>query len=148
MLKSKPLLALLSQPLSSTIEFACLFTATGSLLSHAPSSSRKGHTYAALASSIWNDYQKLGVSGVLSAALQKDEKAEQLNWVCVDLQNGKIFIQRTVDIPNADEGEGQTESLIVALVGNQDAALGMMKSKVDAISEYLATSIQTKKLEL
>lgn len=115
LLKPKSLNNVLAQANTGGVRCTLLLNLEGSLLAHAGSSSTEAITIAALASTIWKNYQRYG-----NSALHED----RLRTAVIQSQDANLVVRNL-------------SSVLLCICANSDVPLGMLKCKAKSIAEYL-----------
>lgn len=93
----------------------------GSLLAHAGGSNSDAITIAALASTIWKNYQRYG-----NSALQED----RLKSATIQSQDASLIVMNV-------------STVLLCICANHDVPLGMLKCKARSIVEFLEEPLNT-----
>lgn len=115
LLKPKALNSVLAQVNTGGVRCTILLNHEGSLLAHAGGTNDDAIRIAALASTIWKNYQRYG-----NSALQEDK----LKSAVIHSQEANMIV-RTVS------------NVLLCISGDSDIPLGMLKHKALAVAEYL-----------
>ena len=115
MLRPKTLTHVLSQVMSGGIEGALLLNKEGTLLAFAGYDDKSACMQAALASSMWCSYERSGKQALTE---------EQLKSYVMVCENGILIVR-------------QVASVLIAIQSNSSVPLGSLKSKINALADYL-----------
>jgi len=144
MLKPKIISEILNQALSSSINTAILFSQEGSLLSYATNKfnnldspvmvslkdpSEPSKMIAAISSNVWSVYKNNCSLWFINQQNQNQVSDDSLNMIFLDCEEGKVIIS-------------QAGKLLIALVGNNDAEIGLLKIKITTLVNYFNNSLQ------
>ena len=89
------------------------------MLAYSGSSSTEAITIAALASTIWRNYQRYG-----NSALHED----RLKIAVIQSQEANLIVRNI-------------STVLLCICANQEVPLGMLKCKANSIAEYLEESL-------
>ncbi|ORX55873.1 Roadblock/LC7 domain-containing protein [Piromyces finnis] len=138
MLKPKIISEILNQVLSSSINTALLFSQEGSLLSYATNKcnnigspilvslrdpSEPSKMIAAISSNVWSVYKNN------CSFWFEQNQDDYLNMIFLDCEEGKVIIS-------------QAGKLLIALVGNNETEIGLLKMKMNTLVKYFNNSLQ------
>ncbi|KAL6594178.1 Roadblock/LC7 domain-containing protein [Neocallimastix californiae] len=144
MLKPKIISEILKQALSSSINTAILFSQEGSLLSYATNKynnvgspvfnslndpSEPSKVIAAISSNVWSVYKNSCSFWFVNQQNQAQAQDDSLNMIFLDCEEGKVIIS-------------QAGKLLIALVGNNDTEIGLLKIKMTTLVNYFNNSLQ------
>jgi len=115
LLKPKSLNNILAQANTGGVRCLLLLNLQGSLLAHAGGSSTEAITIAALASTIWRNYQRYG-----NSALHED----RLKTAVIQSQDANLIVRNF-------------STVLLCICANADVPLGMLKCKANSIADYL-----------
>lgn len=115
LLKPKSLNNVLAQANTGGIKCTIILNHEGSLLAHAGGTNNEAITIAALASTIWKNYQRYG-----NAALQEDE----LRSATIQSQEANLIVMNV-------------SSVLLCICANHEVPLGMLKCKATRMVEFL-----------
>lgn len=115
LLKPKSLNNVLAQANTGGVRCTILLNLEGSLLAHAGSSTTEAITIAALASTIWKNYQRYG-----NSALHEDK----LKTAVIQSQDSNLIVQNLSNV-------------LLCICANHGVPLGMLKCKAKSICDYL-----------
>jgi predicted regulator of Ras-like GTPase activity (Roadblock/LC7/MglB family) len=115
LLKPKSLNNVLAQANTGGVSCTILLNLEGSLLAHAGSSTTEAITIAALASTIWKNYQRYG-----NSALHEDK----LKTAVIQSQDSNLIVQNLSNV-------------LLCICADQCVPLGMLKCKAKSICDHL-----------
>lgn len=115
LLKPKALNNILAQTNTGGIRCTLLLNYEGSLLAYAGGTNDEAITIAALASTIWKNYQRYG-----NSALHED----RLKSAVIQSQEANLIVRNI-------------STVLLCICANQDVPLGMLKCKANSIAEFL-----------
>lgn len=115
LLKPKSLNNVLAEANTGGVRCTLLLNHEGSLLAHAGGSHNEAITIAALASTLWKNYQRYG-----NSALHEDK----LKSAVIQSQDANLIVRNL-------------STVLLCICANQDVPLGMLKRKADSIAEFL-----------
>lgn len=115
LLKPKSLNNVLAQANTGGVRCTLLMNLEGSLLAHAGSSNTEAVTIAALASTIWKNYQRYG-----NSALHEDK----LKTAVIQSQEANLIVQNL-------------SSVLLCICASHEVPLGMLKCKAESICDHL-----------
>lgn len=115
LLKPKTLNNVLAQANTGGIKCTIILNHEGSLLAHAGGTNNDAITIAALASTIWKNYQRYG-----NAALQEDK----LKSATIQTQEANLIVMNV-------------SSVLLCICANHEVPLGMLKCKARKMAEFL-----------
>lgn len=115
LLKPKSLNSILARTNTGGVKCTLLLNHEGSLLAYAGSSSTEAITIAALASTIWKNYQRYG-----NSALHEDK----LKTAVIQSQEANLIVKNL-------------SSVLLCICANHEVPLGMLKCKANSIAEFL-----------
>ncbi|ORX78442.1 Roadblock/LC7 domain-containing protein [Anaeromyces robustus] len=144
MLKPKIISEILNQVLSTSINTALLFSQEGSLLSYATNKynnigspvlvslkdpSEPSKMIAAISSNVWSVYKNNCSLWFNQQNQNQQNQDDTLNMIFLDCEEGKVIIS-------------QAGKLLVALVGNNNTEIGLLKIKMNTLVNYFNNSLQ------
>lgn len=115
LLKPKSLNNVLAQANTGGVRCTLLLNLEGSLLAHAGNSNTEATTIAALASTIWKNYQRYGNSALLE---------DKLKTAVIQSQNANLIVRNL-------------STVLLCICADPDVPLGMLKCKARSLCEYL-----------
>lgn len=115
LLKPKSLNNVLSLVNTSGVRCTILLNHEGSLLAHAGGSNSDAVTIAALASTIWKNYQRYG-----NSALQED----RLKSATIQSQEANLIVMHV-------------STILLCVCADHEVPLGMLKRKAKVMAEFL-----------
>lgn len=115
LLKPKSLNNVLAQANTGGVKCTLLLNYEGSLLAHAGGTNNEAITIAALASTIWKNYQRYG-----NSALHED----RLKSAVIHSQEANLIVRNL-------------STVLLCICANHDVPLGMLKCKANSIAEFL-----------
>lgn len=115
LLKPKSLNNILAQANTGGVKCTLLLNHEGSLLAHSGGSADEAITIAALASTIWKNYQRYG-----NSALHED----RLKSAVIQSQEANLIVRNI-------------STALLCICANQDVPLGMLKQKANSIVDFL-----------
>lgn len=115
LLKPKSLNNVLAQANTGGVKCTLILNHEGSLLAHAGGSNSEAITIAALASTIWKNYQRYG-----NSALHEDK----LKSALIQSQEANLMVRNLSNV-------------LLCICANNDVPLGMLKCKANSIAEFL-----------
>lgn len=115
LLKPKSLNNVLAQANTNGVRCTLLLNHEGSLLAHAGGSNSDAITIAALASTIWKNYQRYG-----NSALHED----RLRSAMIQSQEANLIVRNL-------------STVLLCICADHDVPLGMLKCKANSIAEFL-----------
>lgn len=115
LLKPKSLNNVLAQANTGGVRCTLLLNHEGSLLAHAGGSGNEAVTIAALASTIWKNYQRYG-----NSALHED----RLKTAVIQSQEASLIVRNL-------------STVLLCICANSEVPLGMLKCKANSIVEFL-----------
>lgn len=115
LLKPKSLNNVLAQANTGGVRCTLLLNHEGSLLAHAGGTNNEAITIAALASTIWKNYQRYG-----NSTLHED----QLKSAVIQSQDANLIVRNL-------------STVLLCICANQDVPLGMLKWKAKSIADFL-----------
>lgn len=119
LLKPKSLNNVLAQTNTGGVKCTLLLNHEGSLLAYAGSSNTEAITIAALASTIWKNYQRYG-----NSALHEDK----LKTAVIQSQEANLIVRNL-------------STVLLCICANHEVPLGMLKQKANSIAEFLEASL-------
>lgn len=119
LLKPKSLNNILAQANTGGVRCTILLNNEGSLLAHAGSSNTEAITIAALASTIWKNYQRYG-----NSALHEDK----LKTAVIQSQEANLIVRNL-------------STVLLCICADHEVPLGMLKCKANSIADYLEKSL-------
>lgn len=115
LLKPKSLNNVLAQANTGGVRCTLLLNHEGSLLAHAGGTSNEAITIAALASTIWKNYQRYG-----NSALHEDK----LKTAVIQSQEANLIVRNL-------------STVLLCICASSEVPLGMLKCKANSIVEFL-----------
>lgn len=115
LLRPKSLNNVLAQANTGGVKCTILLNYEGSLLAHAGGSNTDAITIAALASTIWKNYQRYG-----NSALHEDE----LKSAVIQSQEANLIVRNL-------------SSVLLCICASHKVPLGMLKCKANSLAQYL-----------
>lgn len=115
LLKPKSLNNILAQANTSGVKCTLILNHEGSLLAHAGGTNNEAITIAALASTIWKNYQRFG-----NSALHEDK----LKSAVIQSQEANLIVRNL-------------STVLLCICANNHVPLGMLKCKANSIAEFL-----------
>lgn len=115
LLKPKSLNNVLAQANTGGVKCTLLLNHEGSLLAHAGGTNNEAITIAALASTIWKNYQRYGNSALQEAKLQS---------AVIQSQDANLIVRNL-------------STALLCICADQDVPLGMLKWKAKSIADFL-----------